>query len=182
MLSRAMQDSGTIDASGRFQLKGVGGTDSPPHDPTWAPVPSNTWSIKSVTYNGVDITDTPLDVATAGDLTGFEIVFTDKQTTVSGTVRNARGVPIKDYVVAIFPSRLKEGAIPVRFTRTARPDQEGRYQTRGLPSGDYFAVAVPALEQGGEWDPAFRKQVEPTAKRFRLTDGQTLSLDLQLIP
>ena len=61
----------------------------------------------------------------------------------------------------------------MRFVRVVRPDQQGRFETRGLPPGDYLAVAVETLEQGGQWDPAFRKQVEPTAKRFRLTEGQT---------
>jgi hypothetical protein len=130
--------------------------------------------------NGVDITDTPVDLATVGDST-VEIVLTDKQTTLSGIAGNSRNEPVKDYVVAVFPDRLKEGALPARFIRTIRPDQEGRYQTRGLPAGDYFAVAVPALEQGAEWDPAFRKQVEPTAKRFRLAEGQTATIDLQLM-
>ena len=51
--------------------------------------------------------------------------------------------------------------MPQRFTRTIRPDQEGRYETRALPPGDYFAVAVPALESGDERDPAFRERVEP---------------------
>jgi hypothetical protein len=80
-----------------------------------------------------------------------------------------------------FPDRLKEGALPARFIRVLRPDQQGRFETRGLPPGDYFAVAVEALEQGGQWDPEFRKRVEPSAKRFRLTEGQTATVDLQLI-
>ena len=71
--------------------------------------------------------------------------------------------------------------MPERFTRTARPNQEGRYELRGLPAGDYLAVAVAALEDGNEWNPVFRKMIEPTAKRFTLTHGQTAAIDLQLI-
>jgi hypothetical protein len=41
-------------------------------------------------------------------------------------------------------------------------------------------VAVESLEQGGHFDPAFRKQLEPTAKRFTLTEGQTATVDLTL--
>jgi hypothetical protein len=76
---------------------------------------------------------------------------------------------------------LKEGTIAARYTRTVRPDQQGRFQTRGLPPGDYLAAAVESLEQGGHWDPAFRKQVETTARRFRLTEGQTATVDLTLV-
>ena len=139
------------------------------------------WTLKSVTLNGIDVTDVPVDLSAVGDITGLEIVISDKTTTLSGTVINGFRAPVKDYVVAIFPDRLREGVVPQRFTRTIRPDQEGRYQTRALPPGDYFAVAVPALESGDEWDPAFRKRVEPIGKRFSLTDGQTLTLDLQLL-
>ena len=106
--------------------------------------------------------------------------MTDKQTTLSGTVRNARGEQVTDYSVAVFPERLREGAMPTRYTRVVRPDQQGRFETRGLPPGDYIAAAVDSLEQGGHWDPAFRKQIEPTAKRFRLTEGQTATVDLTL--
>ena len=31
------------------------------------------WTIKSVTLNGNDITDVPLDVSSAGDVSGIEI-------------------------------------------------------------------------------------------------------------
>ena len=178
--SRGMDDSGVIDESGRFQLKGVSGR-ALFRATQLAPGTSSTWAIKSVSLNGVDLTDTPLDIAKSGDISGVEIVISDKQTTVSGSVRNARGEAIKDYTVAFFPDRLKEGALPMRFTRTARPDQQGRFESRGLPPGDYLAVAVESLEQGGQWDPEFRKRVEPSAKRFRLTEGQSTTVDLQLM-
>jgi hypothetical protein len=172
---------GEIDASGRFQLRGASGrvlfrtTQANPMQ-----MQGSGWQIKSVTVNGADITDIPLDIAAVGDVAGVEIVVSDTSTTISGTVTNSRRLPIKDYVVAIFPDRLKEGAVPMRFIRTARPDQDGRFQTRGLPPGDYFAVAVPSLEAGDEWDPAFRKRAEPLGRRFRLSDGQSATIDLPL--
>ena len=76
------------------------------------------WSLKSVTLNGIDVTDVPVDLTTVGDITDLEIVISDKTTTLSGTVVNGFRAPVKDYVVAVFPDRLKEGAMPHRFTRT----------------------------------------------------------------
>ena len=172
-------NDGAIDANGRFQLRGASGRvlfRTMQRNPAEGPG----WTLNSVTFNGVDITDTPLDLAAVDDASGIEIVVTDTFTTISGTAVNAQRSPVKDYVVVIFPDRLKEGAVPMRFIRSVRPDQEGRYQVRGLPAGEYLAVAVPTLEAGDEWDPAFRKRVEPLGKRFRLSDGQTTNLELQL--
>ena len=58
----------------------------------------------------------------------------------------------------------------------------GMIETRGLPAGEYIAAAVEGLEQGAEWNPEFRRLVERRATRFRLQDGQSATLDLQLIP
>ena len=177
--SRSMQDSGIIDPTGRFEIKGLSGR-ALFRAVQLAAGPSTIWIIRSVTLNGIDVTDTPVDVGRTGSASDLEIVLTDKQTTFSGSVRNARGEQVNDYAVAIFPEHLNEGALPTRFTRVVRPDQQGRFETRGLPPGDYVAAAVESVEQRGEWDPAFRKQVEAMAKRFRLTEGNTVSLDLQL--
>jgi hypothetical protein len=177
---RNSAESGTIDSEGRFELRGVTGRVMfRPAQAGFGPVTG--WSVKSVKLGGVDITDRPLDVAHAGDLTTVEIVVTDKQSTLSGIVKSVRGEQIKDYTVAILPEALPEGTLPARFTRVVRPDQQGRFEIRDLPPGNYLAAAVDSLEQGGQWDPAFRKQIEPSAKRFRLTEGETLSLDLQLL-
>jgi hypothetical protein len=172
---------GAIDEKGRFEIRGVSTGRAVFNVFPAAPgLGGPTWFVKSVTIDGENVTDKAHDLSTARDDTRIEILMTSKQTTVSGTVRNARGEQVIDYTAVIFPERLQEGAIGARYTRSVRPDQQGRFQARGLPPGDYLAIAVDSLEQGEQWDPSFRKQVEPSAKRFRLTEGQTATVDLQL--
>jgi protocatechuate 3,4-dioxygenase beta subunit len=171
---------GVVDEKGGFQIRGLAGRAMFNVFPVAPMGGAPRWFVKSVMLNGENITDTPLDVSTVRDSAALEIVMTDKQTTLSGTVKNARGEQLTDYTVAIFPDQLPEGAMPARYTRVVRPDQQGRFETRGLPPGNYLAAAVESLEQGGHWDPAFRKHVEPTAKRFRLIEGQAATIDLPL--
>jgi hypothetical protein len=172
-------NQGTIDQNGRFELKGVFGRVLFAVGPAGFGAPPIGWSVKSVMLNGVNIIETPLETSSVASITGVEIVLTDKQTTVAGNVRTTTGL-VTDYTVAIFPETPREPGVNARYVRIARPDQQGRFETKGLPPGDYFAVAVESLEQGGQWDPAFRKQVEPTAKRFRLIEGQTTTIELPL--
>jgi hypothetical protein len=167
-------ENGTVDESGRFQLRGVAGRVL---FRLFGVLPG--WFLKSVTMNGADITDMPFDVRS--NATSLEVVLTDQQTTLSGTVKNSRGDVVKDYVLAVLPENLKEGVSPLRFTRTVRPDQNGQYKTQGLPPGDYVAFAVETMEQGINYDPAYQQAMKPRGRSFRLSDGQTLSLDLQLV-
>jgi hypothetical protein len=171
---------GLIDEKGRFQLRGLSGRALFNVIPTAPMAGLPRWFVKSVTFNGENITDAPLDVSAAADDSTLRIVLTDKQTIVSGTVRNSRGQSVLDYAVVIFPEQLREGAMAGRYTRIARPDQQGRFEVRALPPGNYLAAAVESLEQGGQWDPEFRKLVEPTARRFRLTEGQTSTIEMTL--
>jgi hypothetical protein len=171
---------GAVDEKGRFQIRGLSGRAVFNAFPAMPGGAAPSLFLKSVTIDGENFTDTPFDFSTARDDTKVVIVMTDKQTTVSGMVKNARGEHVVDYTAVMFPAQAKEGVLATRYTRTIRPDQQGRFQTRGLPPGEYFAVAVESLEQGGHFDPAFRKQLEPTAKRFTLTEGQTATVDLTL--
>jgi hypothetical protein len=167
-------DSGLVDETGHFQIRGViGGLLFRPS--------VQGWSLKSVTLEGVDITDTAFEAKPSTNTTGLEVTITDRQTAITGVVRNAVGDTVKNFTVVVFPATTREGASALRFTRTIRPDLEGRYQSKGLPPGDYVAVAVESLEQGSEWDPAFQQQMKPKGKSFRLTEGQALAIDLSLI-
>ena len=174
MMGMGSNENGMVDESGRFQIRGVTGR---VFFRFLGQVPG--WFVKSVTINGTDLTDVPYDVRS--NVTGLEVVLTDRQTTLSGSVRNFHGEIVKDYVLGILPDNLKEGVSPQRFIRMVRPDQNGQYKTQGLPAGDYVAFAVEALDQGGLFDPAYQQAMKPRGKSFRLTDGQTLNLDLQLV-
>ena len=169
-------DNGLVDASGRFRIAGVNGRVL--FRPSFFG-PGQRWFLKSVAVARVDVTDVGYDVS--NDVDQVEVVLTDRQAAIAGTVKNSRGQFVEDYIVAIFPSERSEGVNRGRFIRTARPDQQGRYETKGLPPARYFAVAVEALEQGAQYDPAFQEQVRPKARTFVLNEGETLSLDLQLL-
>ena len=174
---------GVVDEKGRFQIRGVSGGRALfnvfPATPGGG---AQIWSVKSVTIDGENVTDIPFDLSNARDDMKIDIVMTDKQTTIAGTAMNARGEQVTDYTAVIFPAQLREGVVAARYIRVVRPDQQGRFQARGLPPGTYVAAAVDSLEQGEQFDPAFRKQLEPAAKRFTLTDGQTATVDLALTP
>ena len=173
-------DNGVVDEAGHFQIRGANGRILFRTTGVQGP-PLPGWFLKSVTLNGVDITDTPFEAKPSAEITGLEVTMTDKQTSLSGTVKNVRGEMLNDFVVVILPVVAREGSAATRFTRTVRPDQQGRYEIKGLPPTDYVAVAVESLEQGGEWNPAFQEHMRPRAKTFRLTEGQSSTLDLPLM-
>ena len=165
---------GEIDESGRFQIRGVTGqilfrVISGPA----------THILKSVTLNGVDIIDTPYDTSN-GDVTGLEIQMGEPGQ-INGTARNARGEPMRDFRVALFPAHARPGLLTTRFMRTGSADTNGRFQFLQLPAGDYLGVAVESLEQGQEWDPALQQQLLPAARRFAVNEGQMLTIELPYV-
>ena len=173
MMGPNLQNNGLVDEAGQFQIKGAMGK------VLFRANPPSGWTLKSVTIDGVDVTDLPYDVKR--NIAGLEVVLTDRLTNLSGIARNLRGEIIKDYVVVVFPSSLREEIVPTRFIQTSRPNQDGRYMLRSLPPGDYFAAALESLEQGRQWDPGFQQLLRQRANSFRLNEGQTVTLDLQLI-
>ncbi len=171
------QENGLVDVEGTFQIAGVSGNVLF----RAGPIPPG-WTQKRVTVAGRDITDTGIEVPTGESLTGVEVVLTDRVSTLTGSVRNTRGEPVTDYVLMVLPQGAKAGMGQMRFVATARPDQQGRYELRGRPPGDYVAMAVASLDQSGIWDPAVQERVRRNGKPFVLREGESLTLDLQLTP
>ncbi len=139
------------------------------------------WSIKQVLLGGQDITDTPLDFAPGQTVAGVQIVLTDKSTTLSGAVTDSRGQPVVDATVIVFPADDKRWTYQSRFIRAARPDQDGRYEIRGLPAHDeYLIAAVQGLEDGQAGDPEFLARIKPDTTKLALNDGETKAADVKL--
>jgi Carboxypeptidase regulatory-like domain len=168
--------SGVVDATGSFSIIGVHGHIVFQSSFTGV---SGPWHLKAVRLGSADITDVGYNVT--GDIDGLEVVMTDRETRVSGHVRGPRNQPVIDYIVVFLPGEEKTGVNQTRFVHTARPDQQGRYQVKGLPPGQYVAGAFESLGRDGHYNPEFQKRLRAAAKPFSVKEGQELQLDLQLM-
>jgi hypothetical protein len=166
--------NGTLDDDGSFTLAGASGRVF-----FNVPAPSG-WMVKSVTLDGDDITDVPLDLTGRASIPDLRIVLTDKLTNVSGQVSNTRGEALQDYVVVIQPVERKEPVIASRFIRTVRPDTTGTFQTRGMRPGRYLATAVQALDEGQQFNPEYQGQLREKGTSFSVSEGGSARLALEL--
>jgi Carboxypeptidase regulatory-like domain len=138
------------------------------------------WTLKAVLLNDVDITDTPLDVSPGQTISGLQMVITDRMTELNGRITEARGTAVTDVTVVVFAADETRWTYQSRFVRTARPDQDGRFQIRGLPPSErYLALAVQGLEDGQAGDPEFLASVRDRAVSVSLNDGEIRTLDLR---
>jgi hypothetical protein len=174
MMGGPTMNNGTVGDDGSFILDGISGSvlfraATPP-----------AWTLKSVTIDGEDVTDVPLDTNGVRTIPDVRVVLTDRLTEIAGGVTNDRGNAVKEFVVIILPEEMKTGSAAMRYIRTVRPDQDGRFRVRGLPPGAYLVAASASLEQGQEWDPEVQARLRDVARRMSLTEGQSVALDLRL--
>jgi hypothetical protein len=168
-------ENGTVREDGTFELGGIVGN-------VLFNAGAQPWSLKSVTFNGGDITNTGIDAASLEGDERVVIVMTDVTTNLSGTAQDAaRRQPVVDYTVVVVPQQAVTGMAAMRYTRALVSDESGGFQVRGLPPGEYVVAAVETLESGREWDPDVQKTVRTNGRRFMLTDGETLVLNLDLL-
>jgi hypothetical protein len=138
------------------------------------------WLIKSVTLDGQDITDVPLDVSGHAAIADIRIVLTDKASALSGQVTDSRGTALKDYVVVLLPVTLPAGASAQRFIRLVRPDQDGQFRVKTLIPGRYTATALEWIEPGRQFVPEFQDELRREGKAVTLKEGEATTLELKL--
>ena len=143
------------------------------------------WAVKSVTFDGRDITEDGLTLGSGAAVKGVEVVLTSRLQTISGTVTNERGDVVTNVTVFVFPQDAdrwfpRPWSIP--STTMGRPDQNGRYSIRSrLQPGDYYAVAVEYLDpnrRGG--DPTYLEELSRQAIRFSIREEESKALDLKI--
>jgi hypothetical protein len=139
-----------------------------------------TWMIKSVTLDGVDVTDVPLNLAERRTVTDVRVTLTDKVAQVNGYVADAKGQNLSDYVVVIQAAEQKDPVAAARVVKAARPDTNGRFEVRGLRPGRYVATAIESMEQNRQYSPEFQKELRRGAQEFTLQEGETRTLGLRL--
>jgi len=138
------------------------------------------WTVHAVRQNGVDVTDSGIEFTPGGDASGIEIELTNHASEVTGLVTNARGEVMKDYTVVVFSQNRDEWTWNSRYRSQGRPDQDGRFKIRALPAGQYYAIALDAVDPNDSGDPEFLERLRTKATMLSLGDGETKTLDLKL--
>jgi hypothetical protein len=138
------------------------------------------WSLKSVIVDSHDVADTPIELRSGEALNDVNVVFTNRQTEINGTVTDDHGNPVTDFTVLAFPSDPSLWRPLARQIMTARPDQNGKFQIRGLPSGPYYVATVDPAEQGEWFEPSFLDQQRLAAARVSLGDGDAKTQDFRI--
>jgi hypothetical protein len=140
----------------------------------------NGWSLKSVLVTGREIVDTPTELRSGQALGNVSLVFTNKQQEINGTVTDEQGQPVTEFTVLAFGVDPDLWRPLARQIATARPDQNGKFQIRSLPAGDYYLVTVDPAEQGEWFEPAFLDEHRIAAARVTLGDGDIKTHDFKL--
>ena len=138
------------------------------------------WAVKAVLHAGRDIADVPIELASGQTLSDVQVIVTDKATTVSDQLADDKGAPITDGTVIVFANDSARWQ-SARFVRSARPDQQGRWQIKGLPAGEYLAVAVDYVEDGQWNDPEYLDSIQRYGQKVTLADSASEALSLKLV-
>jgi len=165
--------NGTVDESGTFQLAGLSGR-------MFLVVTAAGWVVKSITLDGEDVTDEPIDLTGKQSVAGLVIRLTDKLTQVSGKVSDARGQATRECTVVFQTANEQEPVVAARLLRMVRCDSKGSFQMRGMRPGRYVVTVVTSIEQGQQFEPEFQKQLRSAGQSFAIREGETMTLDLKL--
>ncbi len=138
------------------------------------------WHLKQILQRGADVTDSGIRLSAGESTDGVEVVLTRRPTTVAGAVIDSSKRAVHEYSVAVFSKDRDRWGYRSRYVATARPNQQGQFSIKGLPPGEYLAVAVDYLEQGESRDPAFLESVRDFAKLLTVGDADTQTVVLTL--
>ena len=134
--------------AGRYQVNG----NVPPLQigPMGVPGTPSGWTFKSATLNGKNLADEPLEID-GDDISGVVVTFTDRTSSLGGTVTDATGKPDTTAEVVIFPADnqgWRQGLPNTRRIRIGRVTQTGSYEFGNVPAGDYHVAAIGAVFAG----------------------------------
>lgn len=139
------------------------------------------WMVKSITHQGRELADAVLELKSGEEVTGVEILITSRVTEATGNVVDAGGAPVGDATVLLFPADPSRWYENARAIRATRPDQQGRWQLKAMPAGEYLAVAMEYMEVDAWQDPEFLESLRRHGTKLAIADGGSQSVSLRVV-
>lgn len=168
--------SARVDEQGRFTVVGL----MPGRYRVTASGASGGWLLSSVEAQGREALDFPLEIQPGQDVTGVVATFTDRATTLGGTLQDSTGKPTADYTVVVFAEDNRYWTPMSRRIQAARPGTDGKFTFRNLPAGDYRLAAVVDPEPGQWFDPEFLRQLTAASTTVTLGEGASHTQDFRV--
>ena len=154
-------------APGRLALRAV----------VTSPDAQDQWQLKAVRVNGAEVIDSAIEIDR--DVSGVEIVLTNRVQQVSGVVTDERGAAVNDSAVVLFaqdPSLWS--AAPGPYVAVGRSNAKGVFEVTTLRPGQYYAIALDRVEGNAWQDPDLLERLSRQAFTFSLTEGEARSINL----
>jgi hypothetical protein len=139
------------------------------------------WVLKTVTYRGQDITDGALDVESGQELKDVRVTITDATSEVNGAVKDSGGREAADAMVLIIPLSEQFWARANRRLRLLRTDATGRFRIRGLPAGEYRALATYDLDEREAYRLDRLRELVVLGVPLSIADRERRAVDLPLV-
>jgi len=137
------------------------------------------WMLKSVTRDGVDITDTPWDPMTEPGGT-IEVTVTSRAGTIAGHRVTEDGAPARGGVAIAFSRDGARWAYPSRFVRSAPVQDDGTFDFGVLPTGEYLLVLLPTMPRN--WNaPESLESWRHQATALTLGEGQARRISVRAL-
>ncbi|HJR61139.1 MAG TPA: carboxypeptidase-like regulatory domain-containing protein [Vicinamibacterales bacterium] len=139
------------------------------------------WMVKSIRHEGRDISAAVLELKSREQISGVEILITNRVTEIGGQVVDDKNVPVGEATVLLFPVDADRWFENSRSIRATRPDQQGRWQIKTLPAGDYLAVALDYIEVDAWQDPEYLESLRRYAERVTISEAAPRTVSLKVV-
>jgi len=140
------------------------------------------WFLKSVMINGRDATFEPFELS-GRDITNAIVTFTDKRSTITGTVQQPAGAANAAASVVLFPVAWREwiaGGMNPQLARLVRTPAAGTFSMAGLAPRDYLLLAVANDVAPDITDPTVFEALARVATSVSAVEGDTRTVTLSV--
>jgi hypothetical protein len=171
-------------ATGRFEIPGITpgryriGVAIPlvAVDPLVPP----SWTLRSVTLRGKDVTDLPFDIARDGQPIDLTVTMTDRLSSLRGRFQDAAARPVTEFSVVLFAADRAFWNWKSRRVLSARPSSDGNFLFPDVPPGEYLLAAAAGLEADEWFDAGLLQQLTGAAIRVVVAEGEKTIQDIAL--
>jgi hypothetical protein len=141
--------------------------------------PVGRWWLKSLTVDGRELLDAPLDLRSSSD--NAIATLTDRVSELSGVITESDGSanPASDVSVVAFGADRTAWFFNSRRIATGRSDAAGRYVIRNLPAGEYRVIATRELDANEWFDPEVLERLLPRSTAVTITGPTITTVNLQ---